>query len=100
MRRREFLGVLAGAVAAWPLAARAQQPGTVRRIGVLLSSSETDPEGQSRVAALRQGLQGLGWTEGRNIKIDYRWVAGDPGRARAYAGAVVAWTADVRAAAP
>jgi putative ABC transport system substrate-binding protein len=73
MKRREFITIIAGA-AAWPLAARAQQSAMpVRRLGVLLSASETDPEGQARVAALRQGLQESGWSEGRNLKIDYRW---------------------------
>jgi putative ABC transport system substrate-binding protein len=99
MKRREFITMLGGA-AAWPLAARAQQRGTVRRIGVLLSTSETDQEGQTRVAALQRGLQELGWTEGRNIKIDYRWAAGDPGRARAYAAELVAAKPDVIFAAP
>jgi putative tryptophan/tyrosine transport system substrate-binding protein len=100
LKRREFITLIGGAMAAWPLAARAQQPGTVRRIGMLLSTSETDPEGQSRVAALRQGLQELGWTEGRNIKIDYRWGAGDPGRQRAYAAELVASNPDVIFATP
>ena len=99
MRRREFTTMLAGA-AAWPLAARGQQPGTVRRIGVLLALSETDTEGQMQAAALRQGLQEVGWTEGRNIKIDYRWTAGDPRRARAYAADLVALKPDVIFAAP
>jgi putative ABC transport system substrate-binding protein len=71
MKRREFISLLGGA-AVWPIAARGQQGERVRRIGVLLSTSEIDPEGQSRVAALRQGLQELGWTEGRNVRIDYR----------------------------
>jgi ABC-type uncharacterized transport system substrate-binding protein len=100
VRRREFITLLGGAGAAWPLAARGQQPGTVRRIGVLLALSETDTEGQMQAAALRQGLQELGWTEGRNIKIDYRWTAGDPRRARAYAADLVALKPDVIFAAP
>jgi putative tryptophan/tyrosine transport system substrate-binding protein len=72
MRRREFISLLGGA-AAWPLAARAQQGERMRRIGVLMSFAESDPEAQARVAAFREGLQKLGWTEGRNIRIDTRW---------------------------
>jgi putative tryptophan/tyrosine transport system substrate-binding protein len=99
MRRREFIVGLSGA-AAWPLAARAQQPERMRRIGVLLSVSEADPEGQARAASLRQGLLELGWTEGRNIKIDFRWAAGDPRRARAYAAELVTSKPDVIVASP
>ena len=73
MKRREFITLLGGA-AAWPLAARAQQSERMRRIGVLMTFTERDPEGQARVTAFREGLQKLGWTEGRNIRIDYRWV--------------------------
>ena len=72
MRRREFLGGLGGA-AALPLAARAQQAERVRRIGVLMAYANGDPEGQADVAAFREGLQTLGWVEGGNIRIDYRW---------------------------
>jgi putative ABC transport system substrate-binding protein len=82
MKRREFITLLSGA-AAWPLAARAQQAEQMRRIGVLIANAESDPEGQARAAALRQDLQRLGWTEGRNIRIDYGWGIGDPDRARA-----------------
>ena len=71
MRRREFITLLGGASAAWPLAARAQQPERMRRIGVL-SGVADDQEGQARVAALKQGLQELGWTDGRNIQIETR----------------------------
>jgi ABC-type uncharacterized transport system substrate-binding protein len=99
IRRRDFITLLSGAAAAWPLAARAQQE-RMRRISVLLSTSETDPEGQTQAAALRQGLQELGWTEGRNIQIDYRWSAGDPGRGRAYAAELVALKPEVIFAAP
>jgi putative tryptophan/tyrosine transport system substrate-binding protein len=86
--------LLSGA-AAWPLAARAQQDERVRRIGVLFGNSESDPEGQSRAAAFRQDLQKLGWTEHRNLRIDYRWGAGEYERARAYAAELVALAPDV-----
>ena len=85
MRRRDFITLLGGAAAAWPLAARARQPDRVRRIGVLAGSAEGDTEGQARVAALRQGLQELGWMEGRSIKIDDRWAGADLDRLRAAA---------------
>ena len=78
MRRREFITLLGGAAAAWPLAARAQQGERMRRIGVLMNLTADDPEGQARIAAFLQGLQQLGWTDGRNVRIDYRWAAGDP----------------------
>jgi putative tryptophan/tyrosine transport system substrate-binding protein len=76
MRRREFLGVL-GSAAAWPVVARAQQAGPVRRIGILMGGAESDPEGQSSVAAFREGLRKLGWMEGSNSEIDIRWAAAD-----------------------
>src|SRR6266516_6977834 len=72
MRRREFIALLGSSAAAWPLAARGQQTERMRRIGVLMSFAETDPEYQTRLTAFREGLQKLGWTEGRNIRIDYR----------------------------
>jgi putative tryptophan/tyrosine transport system substrate-binding protein len=71
--RREFITLLGGAAAAWPVAARAQQSDRVRRIGVLSGLAENDPEGRARIAAFRDGLQRLGWTEGRNVHIDVRW---------------------------
>jgi ABC-type uncharacterized transport system substrate-binding protein len=77
MRRRTFITLLGGAVAAWPLAARAQQREQVRRIGVLMSYAESDREGQVFVAEFRKGLEKLGWAEGRNIRFDYRWAALD-----------------------
>jgi putative ABC transport system substrate-binding protein len=73
MKRRQFITLLGGAVAAWPLAARAQQGERMRRIGVLMSVAADDPESPVRVAAFEQGLQQLGWTAGRNVRIDYRW---------------------------
>ena len=72
MRRREFI-TFVGSAAAWPLAARAQQPERVRRIGVLMAHAETDPEFQDYLAAFREELRKFGWTEGRNIQIDARW---------------------------
>ena len=69
MRRREFITLLGGAAAAWPLATRAQQPERIRRIGVLVPYAENDPEAKARFAAFLQGLQQLGWTDGRNVRI-------------------------------
>jgi ABC transporter substrate binding protein len=77
VRRREFIAVVGGAAAAWPLAARAQQPERVRRIGVLMAHPEADVEFESYVAAFRDELQKLGWAEGRNIRVDTRWGALD-----------------------
>jgi len=76
-RRREFITLLGGAAAAWPLAAHAQQGERMRRIGVLMGYAESDLEAQAWVAAFREGLQKLGWAEGRNIRIDLRWAAAD-----------------------
>src|SRR5262249_4562943 len=84
-----------GAVAAWPLAARAQQAERVRRIGVLMTQAEDDPEGQTRLLALAQGLQESGWTIGRNVRIDTRWGQGDAERYRRYAAELVAFAPDV-----
>ena len=81
MRRREFITLLGGAAATWPLAARAQQPERMRRIGVLLAAySQADPAGQARIDAFRKGLQGLGWIDDRNIRYDYRWGDGNANR--------------------
>ena len=77
LRRRQFITVLGGAAVAWPLAARAQQPERMRRIDVLMAYAESDPEGQALVAAFREGLQKLGWTESRNIRIETRWATAD-----------------------
>jgi putative ABC transport system substrate-binding protein len=82
MRRREFITLLGSAAAAWPLAARAQPAERVRRIAVLMNNAEDDPEGQARAEAFRQGLQALGWIEGKNLRIDWYWTAGDIGRTR------------------
>jgi putative tryptophan/tyrosine transport system substrate-binding protein len=77
MRRREFITLLGGGTAAWPLAARAQQADRVRRIGVLMLYPENDPEGQLRATALRNGLQKRGWAVGGNVEIDFQWGFGD-----------------------
>jgi putative ABC transport system substrate-binding protein len=79
----------------WPLAARAQQPDRVRRIGVLMHLPENDPETQARVRALLEGLQQLGWTDGRNVRIDYRFGAADVDRSRRYAAELIALAPDV-----
>ena len=89
LKRREFITLLGGA-AAWPLAAWAQQGERVRRIGVLMNVAADDPEGQARLTAFGQGLQQLGWTDGRNVRIDYRWGGGDADRIRRYAAELVA----------
>jgi putative ABC transport system substrate-binding protein len=81
MRRREFITLLGG-TAAWPLAAAAQQPERMRRIGVLMAHAESDPEFQAYVSAFREGLQKLGWMEGRNIQLDFRWGALDDAELR------------------
>src|SRR5262245_16546688 len=86
MRRREFITLLGGAAVTWPLAARAQQPAErMRRIGVLNSSAENDSQAQSFVGAFREGLEKLGWNNGRNVTIDIRWSSGDAERLRANA---------------
>jgi len=96
MRRREFITLLSGATVAWPLAARGQQPERMRRIGVLTSGADADdPDGRARSAAFLQGLQQLGWTDGRNIRIDYRWGAGDADNMRKYATELVSLVPDV-----
>jgi ABC-type uncharacterized transport system substrate-binding protein len=82
LKRRDFITLLGGVVAAWPLAARAQQPDGMRRIGVLMAHAESDPEFKTYVAAFRGGLEKLGWTEGRNIRIDFRWGALDDAETR------------------
>jgi putative ABC transport system substrate-binding protein len=98
MRRREFIVALGGAVV-WPLAARAQQPDRMRRIGALISSSADDPESQIIVGAFLQGLQELGRTLGRNVRIDYRWGAADDNHVRRYGAELVALTPDALLAA-
>ena len=82
MRRREFITLVGGAAATWPLTANAQQPDRMRRIGVLMAHAESDPEFQAYVAAFREGLQNLGWVEGRNFRLDFRWGALDDAELR------------------
>jgi putative tryptophan/tyrosine transport system substrate-binding protein len=94
MRRRDMIALLGGA-AAWPVAARAQQPERMRRIGILMGWSESDPEFQARIGALLQGLAQLGWVDSRNVRIDVRWTNGDANRARAFAKELVALQPDV-----
>ena len=98
MKRREFIATLGGA-AAWPVVARAQQPERMRRIGFLTSISENDSEGRSWIAALTRGLQELGWTEGRNVQIEYRFGEGDAVRMPNLAKELIAWKPDVVVAA-
>jgi putative tryptophan/tyrosine transport system substrate-binding protein len=94
MRRREFITLIGGAAAAWPLAARAQQGQRMRRIGVFFPGAADDTEYQARNAAFLQGLRELGWTEGR-IRIDYRWSAGDPNNIPKHAVELAALAPDV-----
>jgi putative ABC transport system substrate-binding protein len=93
--RREFIFTLGGAMVTLPLAARAQQADRVRRISVLMNLAESDPESQARIAAFREGLGKLGWNEGREIRIEYRWAGGDADRSRAYASDLVKLKPDV-----
>jgi putative ABC transport system substrate-binding protein len=95
MKRREFITLLGGAAAAWPLAARTQQPGGMRRIGVLMPLAAGDPEGQARLGAFVQGLQEHGWTVGSNVQLDIRWAAGEPNLIRRYAAELVGLAPDV-----
>ena len=93
--RRDFITLLGGATIAWPLAARAQQPERMRRVGVLMNLGSDDAEAQARNAAFLQGLQELGWTVGRNVRIEYRWGAGDAELFRRHASELVALAPDV-----
>jgi putative tryptophan/tyrosine transport system substrate-binding protein len=99
MQRREFITLVGGAAAAWPLAVRAQQPARFRRLGVIMNLTADHPISLLRVTALAQGLQDFGWTVGRNIRIDYRWGAADADNYRRYAEELVALAPDVMLAA-
>ena len=94
MRRRQFITLLGG-TATWPLAARAQQPGGRRRLGVLMATAADDPESRKRLFALLQGLQQLGWVEGRNLRVDIRWAAGNVDDTRKYAAELTALAPDI-----
>lgn len=95
MRRRDFIKLIVGGAVAWPLAARAQQPERMRRVGVLMGYPEGDKQAQAGVSALRKGLQNLGWIEGQNIHSDYRWAGPDPEKARTYAKELAGMSPDV-----
>ena len=95
LRRRDFITLLGGAAASWPLAARAQQAEQMRRIGVLMNTGADEPESQARLAAFMQGLQEIGWAAGRNLRIDYRWSPGDLARLRKDAAELVALRPEV-----
>ena len=95
MKRRAFITLLGGAAAARPLAARAQQPGPVRRVGVLMNGAATEAAPQSYLAAFLQALQQLGWAEGKNLRVDVRWNAGDAALARIYAAQLIGLMPDV-----
>src|SRR6266436_6981658 len=95
MMRRAFITLFGGAAATWPLAASAQQSERVRRIGVCMNLAADDPEGQARLTAFAQGLQQLGWTDGRNARIEYRWAVGDAERIRKQAEELVTLAPDV-----
>jgi putative ABC transport system substrate-binding protein len=95
LNRRDFVALLAAAAAVWPATAWAQQRGRMRRIGVLMTVGAGAPEGQSRLTAFAQGLQEFGWTEGRNVVIEYRWAAGNPELAQKHAAELIALAPDV-----
>jgi putative ABC transport system substrate-binding protein len=95
LKRREFITLLGGAAAVWPVAARAQQPERMRRIGILLPAAADDLEMQARVAAFHQGLALLGWTIGRNVRIDTRWATTDAAEIRRHAAELAALAPDV-----
>ena len=95
MRRRDFIAGIAGSAAAWPLAARAQQTGRMRRLGVLMAPQESDPEGKAQLSGFTQALAALGWIEDRNLQMEVRWGGGDANRARIYAKELVALQPDV-----
>jgi ABC-type uncharacterized transport system substrate-binding protein len=94
VQRREFITLQGGAAVAWPVVARAQQGGRVRRIGVLMNLAAEDPVSIARAKAFAEGLQALGWTDGRNVHVDYRWAAGKADQFRRYAAELVALEPD------
>jgi putative ABC transport system substrate-binding protein len=90
MRRRDFVTLLAGAAAPWPIGAQAQQPERTRRIAVLMNTGPNDQEGQAGIVAFREGLQQLGWTDGNNVRLDIRWGENNGDLDRKYATELVA----------
>ena len=100
MKRREFITLLGGAAATWPLAARAQQGERVRRIGVLSGLGENDPQGRARIGAFQEELQKLGWTLGRNIELDVRWAGASAESLQTMSAELVKLTPDVILASP
>src|SRR5262249_35519219 len=96
MKRRQFITLLGGTAAAWPLAARAQQPERMRRVGLLVGTyGQTDREGQDRIAVFLDTFRKLGWSDGRNVRIDYRWGGGDADRSKTFAEELVRSAPDV-----
>jgi len=95
MRRRDFIRIVAGSAASWPLTAHAQQQERMRRIGVLMLYPESDPQGQLRATAFRQGLEKLGWVVGRNVQIDFQWGLGDADWIRSAAAQLLGLAPDV-----
>src|SRR5262245_10969558 len=95
MKRRKFITLIGSGIAAWPVGARAQQGDSARRIGMLMQYSQTDREGQVRIAAFLDTLQRLGWTDARNVRIEYRWTAGEAGHEKAFAAELVRSRPDV-----
>src|SRR6516225_2396389 len=95
MKRREFITLIGGAAGLWLQAASAQTPGGVRRLGVLLSLAESDPEGKAQLSGFTQGLAELGWIDGRNLRTEVRWGRGDVDRIRTFAKELVALQPDV-----
>lgn len=95
MKRRDFIACLCGAAALWPDAGLAQASSRLRRVGVLMHLPESSAEGQARIAAFRSGFEKLGWSDGRNVRTDYRWTGGNPELARKYAAELVATEPDV-----
>jgi putative ABC transport system substrate-binding protein len=98
LRRREFITLLGGAAVVWPIAARGQQTGAMRRVAFLHGLAESDPEVQARIAAFREGLEFLGWVQDRNIQIEHRFASGDIARIRQYVAELVNSPPDVIAA--